>query len=89
VSSTIEIHESSDLEIDRFLTEEDPPSFQAEPHQAYNFVDNLPPCLKHCLGFPSIIFDNKSKGNSEDSLTHNHGYYQAAVTGLQCETCMF
>jgi hypothetical protein len=89
VSSTIQIHESSDSKIDRFLAKEDPPSFQEEPHQAYNFMDNLPPCLKHSLGFPGISFDNKSKGNSKDSPAHNHGYSQAAITGLQCETCLF
>jgi hypothetical protein len=85
----IEIHESSDSEIDRFLAEEDPPSFQAEPDQAYNFVDNFPPCLKHSQGFPGIKFDNKPKGNSEDSPTHNRGYSQTVVTGSQCETCLF
>ena len=89
MTSTIEIHESSDSEIDRFLAEEDPPSFQAEPHQAYNFVDNLPPCLKHSQGFPGIKFDNKPKGKSKDSPEHNRGYSQTAVTGSQCETCLF
>jgi hypothetical protein len=38
----IEIHESSDSEIDRFLAEEDPLSFQTDLDQPYNFVDNLP-----------------------------------------------
>jgi hypothetical protein len=45
--------------------------------------------LKHSQGFPGINFDNKSKGNSEDSLAHNRGYSQTTVTGLQCETCLF
>jgi hypothetical protein len=85
----IEIHESSDSEIDRFMAEEDSPSFQEEPHQAYNFVDNLPPCLKHSQGFPGISFDKKSKGNSEDSLAHNRGYSQTVIIGFQCETCLF
>jgi hypothetical protein len=44
---TIEIHESLDSEIERFLAEEDPPSFEEDPDQTYNFVDNFPPCLKH------------------------------------------
>jgi hypothetical protein len=47
----IEIHESSDSEIDRFLAEEDPLSSQPPLDQPYNFVDNLPPCLKHMKGF--------------------------------------
>jgi len=85
----IKIHESSDSEIDRFLAEENPPSFQANPDQAYNFMDTFPPCLKHSQGFLGIKFDNKPKGNSEDSLAHNRGYSQMVVIGRQCETCMF
>jgi hypothetical protein len=45
--------------------------------------------LKHSQGFLGIKFDNKPKGNSEHSPTHNHGYSQTAVTGSQCETCLF
>jgi hypothetical protein len=36
----IEIHESLDSEIDRFLAEEDPLSSQPLLDQPYNFVDN-------------------------------------------------
>jgi hypothetical protein len=47
----IEIHESSNSKIDRFLTEDDPLSFQPHLHGPYNFLDNLPPCLKHNVDF--------------------------------------
>jgi hypothetical protein len=70
------------------LAKEDPPSFQANPDQAYNFVDNLPPYLEHSQGFPGIKFDNKPKGNSADSLVLNRGYSQTTVTDSQCETCL-
>jgi hypothetical protein len=30
-----------------------------------------------------------SKGNNEYSPTHNRGYSQTVVTGLQCETYLF
>ena len=85
----IDIHESSDSEIERFLAEEDPPSFEADPDQAYNFMDNFPPFLKHSQGFPCIKFDNKPKGNNGHSLAHNRGYSQTVITYSQCETCLF
>jgi hypothetical protein len=85
----IEIHESSDSEIERFLAEEDPPSLKPGLDQAYNFVDNFPPCLKHSQGFPGIKFDKKPIGNSGDVLAHDRGYSQTAVTDSQCEICLF
>jgi len=84
----IEIHESLDSEVDRFLAEEGPHSFEVDPCQVYNFMDNFPPCLKHSQGFPSIKFDNKPKLNSEHSPAHNLGYSQTVSTSSQCETCM-
>jgi hypothetical protein len=86
---TIEIHESSDSEIDRFLAEEDPPSFQIDLDQSYNFVDNMPPCLKQSEGFPRIKFGNKSIGHIGDVPVHNRGYSQLTITKSQCETCLF
>jgi hypothetical protein len=86
---TIKIHESSDSEIERFLAEEDPSSLKIGLDQAYNFVDNFPPFLKHNQGFPGIKFDKKSIGNNGDVPTHDHGYSQAAVTDSQCEICLF
>jgi hypothetical protein len=85
----IEIHESSDSEIDRFLAEEDPLSFQTDPDQSYNFVDNLPPCLKHCEGFPGIKLGNKSTVHVGDVPVHNHGNSQVTVAQPQCEACLF
>jgi hypothetical protein len=85
----IEIHESSDLEIERFLAEEDPPSLKPGLDHAYNFIDNLPPCLKHSQGFPSIKFDKKPIGNSGDVPAHNRGYSQTVVTDSQCEFFLF
>jgi hypothetical protein len=85
----IEIHERSDSEIERFLVEEDPPSLKIGLDQAYNSVDNLPPCLKHSKGFRGIKFDKKSIGNGGDIPTHDNGYSQAVVTDSQCEICLF
>jgi len=75
----IEIHESSDSEIDRFLAEEDPLSFRIDLDQPYKFIDNLPPCLKHSEGFPGIKLGNKSTVHVGDILVHNHGNSQVNV----------
>jgi len=85
----IKIHESSDFEIERFLAEEDPPCLKPDLDQAYNFVDNLPPCLKHNQGFLGIKFDNKPIGNSGDVPAHDHGYSQTTITDSRCEICLF
>jgi hypothetical protein len=85
----IEIHESLDSEIDRFIVEEDPLSFQTDLDQSYNFVDNLPPCLKHNEGFPGIKLGNKSKVHVGYVPIHNRGYSQGTVAQSQCEACLF
>ena len=86
---TIEIHERSDSEIDRFMAEEDPPSFQTHLDRSYNFMDNLFPFLKHSEGFPGIKFGDKSTGHIGDVPVHNRGYSQSTITQSQCETCLF
>jgi hypothetical protein len=49
---SIEIHESSDSEIERFLAEEDQNC--SEPTQPFDYVNNIPPCLKDNKGFTGI-----------------------------------
>jgi hypothetical protein len=71
------------------LADEDPPYLKPGLDQAYNFVDNLPPCLKHSQGFPGIKFDKKSIGNNGDIPAHNRGYCQTTITDSQCEICLF
>ena len=78
----IEVHESSNFEIKRFLVEEDPPCLKPDLDQAYNFVDNLPPCLKHSQGFLGIMLDKKPTGNSGDVLTHGRGISQTTIIDL-------
>jgi hypothetical protein len=85
----IEIHESSDSEIDRFLTEEDPLLFQPHLDQPYNFMENLPPCLKHSEGFLGIKLGNKSIVHVGDAPIHNCSYSQGTVTHPKCEVCLF
>jgi hypothetical protein len=86
---TIEVHESSDFEIERFLAKEDPPCLKPDLDQDYNFVDNFSPCLKHNQGFPGIKLDKKPTGNSGDILTHGRGHSQTTITDSRCEVCLF
>jgi hypothetical protein len=41
----IEVHESSDSEIEKFLAREDPSYLKPDLSQTYDFIDNLPPFL--------------------------------------------
>jgi hypothetical protein len=78
----IEIHESSDSEIDRFIAEEDSLSFQIDLDQSYNFVDNLSPCLKHSEVFQGIKLGNKSTVHVGDVPVHNHGNSEVTIAQL-------
>jgi hypothetical protein len=71
VISMIEVNERSDSEINKFLAEEDPLSFEPHPDRPYNFVDNLPPCLKDNPEFPGVKLCNKSTIRMEGSPVHN------------------
>jgi hypothetical protein len=84
----IEVNKSSDSEIDKFLVEEDPVSFGPHPDRPYNFVDNLPPCLKDNPEFPSVQLCNKSTIRMEGSLIHNLVRSYANATQSQCDVCL-
>jgi hypothetical protein len=46
IINTIEVSEDSDSEIEKFLAEEDPVSFGLYLDRSYDYVNNMPPCLK-------------------------------------------
>ena len=83
----IEVSKSSDSEIDKFLAEEDPVSFGLYPNRPYNYVDNLPHCLKDNPEFPGIQLCDKSTIYMEDSLTHNVVRANANSLQSQCDVC--
>jgi hypothetical protein len=85
--SMIEVSEGSDSEIDKFLAEEDPVSFGLYPDRPYNYVDNLPPCLKDNPEFPGIQLCDKSTIRMEDSPTHNVVRSNANSLQSQCDVC--
>jgi hypothetical protein len=75
----IEVHETSDSEIEKFLVKEDPSYLKPDLSQTYDFVDNLPLCLKHSKGFPGIKLGKEPTDNSGSILTHGHGYPQTTI----------
>jgi hypothetical protein len=84
----IEVNESSDSEIDKFLAEEDPVSFGPYPDRPYNFVDNLPPCLKDNPEFPGVQLCNKSTIHMEGSPIHNLVRLDENAIQSQCDVCL-
>jgi hypothetical protein len=75
----IEVHGSSDSKIKKFLAEEDPSYSKPDLSQTYDFVDNLPPCLKHNEDFPGIKLSQKPIVDSGSILTHSHVFPQPTV----------
>jgi hypothetical protein len=84
----IEVNESSDSEIEKFLAEEDPLSFEPHPDRPYNFVDNLPPCLKENPEFPGVKLCNESTIRMEGAPVHNLVCSNATTTQSKCEVCL-
>jgi hypothetical protein len=83
----IYVNEYSDSKIDKFLAEEDPMSFGLYPDQPYDYVKNLPPCLKDNPEFPGIQLCDKPTIRMEDSLTHKSVSANANSLQSQCDEC--
>jgi hypothetical protein len=84
----IEVSESSDSEIDKFLAEEDPLSFEPYLDRPYDFVDNLPPCLKNNPEFPGVKLCKGSTIRMEGAPVHNLVCSDAIATQPMCEVCL-
>ena len=57
------LSEDLDSDIERFLANEYPYSQCLCPEPPYDFVSNLPPCLKHNPSYPGIKLPNETLGN--------------------------
>jgi hypothetical protein len=79
------VSEDSDSEIEKFLAEEDPMSYGFYPDRPYDYVNNLPPCLKDDPEFPGIQLCDKPTIRMENSPTHN--VVHAHSLQSQCEVC--
>ena len=85
---SIEIHESSDSEIEKFLADEDPNYAKSDLSQTFNYVNNLPPCLKHNKDFPGIKLGQRPTVDSGSVLTHIHALPQPFSPAVNCEVCL-
>jgi hypothetical protein len=57
------LSEDSDSDIERFLDEEYPYSHGLFSKKPYDYVSNLPPCLKNDPNYPGIKLHKKTPGN--------------------------
>jgi hypothetical protein len=67
----IEISEGLDSKIERFLAEEYPYSYGLCPDRPYDYVTNLPPCLKENPDFPGIKLRDEPTCQMDDSPVVN------------------
>jgi hypothetical protein len=86
-SNTIEVSEDSDLEIERFLAEEDLVSYGLYPDTPYDYVNNLPPCLKGNPEFSGIQLCDKPTFHVDTSPTLNAVSANAQSLQPQCDEC--
>jgi hypothetical protein len=85
--NTIEISEDTDSEIERFLAEEYPFSYGLCPDRPYDYVTNLPPCLKDNLDFPGIKLHDKPPFHMDDAPIVNDISANAQSLQPQCNEC--
>jgi hypothetical protein len=87
LSSTdlIKINEVSDLEIENFLAEEDPDCHKLDPNQPYDFVNNLPQCLKDKGEFIGIRLGPRNVTGSIDATSLECTLHQQIVSPAHCE----
>jgi hypothetical protein len=79
-NNTIELSEDSYSEIERFLAEEYPLSYGLCPDRPYDYVSNLPPCLKDNPEFPGIRFCDKPTCRVDNSPIVNAIMCQCTVS---------
>jgi hypothetical protein len=85
---SIEIHESSDSEIEKFLAEEDPNYSRPDLSQTFDYVNNLPPCLRNNKEFIGIKLGQRPTVDSGSVLTHSHVPPQLIVPDVHFEVCL-
>jgi hypothetical protein len=81
------LSEDFNLEIERFLTEEYPYSYGLCFGKPYDYVTNLPPCLKDNLDFPGIKLSSEPTGQMENSPLVNTITANTQSIHPQCNEC--
>jgi hypothetical protein len=64
----IVLSEDSDSDIEHFLAQEYPYSHGLCSKKPYDYVSNLPPCLKNNPNYPGIKLHNETPGNLKQTL---------------------
>lgn len=85
--TAIVLSKDSDSEIERFLTEEYPYSYGLCSGKPYDYVTNLPPCLKDNPDFPGIKLSSEPTGQMENSPTVNTITTNTQSIQPQCNEC--
>jgi hypothetical protein len=83
----IEVNEVSDSEIEDFLALEDPDCQGFVPTEPYDFVTNLPPCLKGEEGFSSIGLGQGKITGKVDTTMFDCTLHRKVVPPIQCDVC--
>jgi hypothetical protein len=86
-NNMIELSEDSDLKIERFLAEEYPLSYGLCPDRPFDYVSNLPPCLKDNPLFLGIQLRDKPTCQMDDSPNVNAISANAQSLQPQCNEC--
>jgi hypothetical protein len=81
------LSEDSDSEIERFLTEEYPYSYGLCSGKPYDYVTNLPPCLKDNPNFPGIKLNREPTSQMESSPPINNIIANTQSIQQQCNEC--
>jgi hypothetical protein len=85
---SIEVHESSESEIEKYLVDEDPNYSKQDLSQNFDYVNNLTSCLKHNKDFPGIKLSQRPKVDSGSVLTQIHALPQPLSAAVNCEVCL-
>jgi hypothetical protein len=86
--SPIEVNEVLDPEIEDFLASEDTYCQIYDPTQPYDFVTNMPPCLKGKDGFNGIGLGQGHVTSNVDTTRLDCTLCQHIVPPIQCEVCL-
>jgi hypothetical protein len=81
----IKVNEVSYTEIVFFLAEEDPDCHKSDPNQPYEFVNNLPPCLKDNGEFNGIRLGQGHVTGGIDTTSLDCMLHQQIISPVQCE----
>jgi hypothetical protein len=84
----IDLNEVLDSEIEDFLALEDPDCLRFDLAKPYEFVTNMPPCLRDKEGISGIGFAQGKIAGEDDTTMLDHTLYQQLVPSVQCDVCL-